>query len=275
MSTIAPKINGSSPRALQSVKPKGLYTKLAEVTAEVGYVAKDGHNKFQDYAYTSAEALLAAIRGPLSAHGIALMPSLTALSEREYVTSKGKASVITTAHVTFTLVDGESGEKHECLWAGEGDDPADKGLGKAYTNAVKTFLRLQFLIPQGDDPEADPRTDERAQDRAAASASNGAQSASNGAQSSAQSQPTARPPAASERRASDAQKRMLNGRAAAAGLSSSGFANLILLAAGEPERTWETEAAAANTLGRLVDQLPAKLVDAVLQRITPPAEGQS
>lgn len=144
----------------------GLYAKLAEVTAELGYVAKDGKNDFQNYRYTSAEALLAAIRGPLSSRGVVLMPSLTALSEREYVTSKGKASIITTAHVKFTFVDGESGQTHECEWAGEGDDPADKGLGKAYTNAIKTFARAQFLIPQGDDPEADKSTDERAADRA-------------------------------------------------------------------------------------------------------------
>ena len=55
----------------------------------------------------------------------------------------------------------------ECEWAGQGDDPADKGLGKAYTNAIKTFLREQFLIPQGDDPEADERTDARAAQRVA------------------------------------------------------------------------------------------------------------
>lgn len=143
-----------------------LYAKLAEVVAEVGYVGKDGKNEFQNYRYTSAEALLATIRGPLSQRGVVLMPSLTALSEREYTTSKGKASIITTAHVRFTLVDGESGQSHECDWAGQGDDPADKGLGKAYTNAIKTFLREQFLIPQGDDPEADSKTDERGADRA-------------------------------------------------------------------------------------------------------------
>ncbi|MGH2869320.1 MAG: ERF family protein [Solirubrobacteraceae bacterium] len=142
-----------------------LYSKLAQVVGEVGYVAKDGKNDFQNYRYTSAEALLAAIRGPLSSRGVILMPSLVDIGEREYTTSKGKASIITTARVRFTFVDGESGETHACEWAGQGDDPADKGLGKAYTNAIKTFLREQFLIPTGDDPEADSSTDSRAADR--------------------------------------------------------------------------------------------------------------
>ncbi|MGD0387273.1 MAG: ERF family protein, partial [Solirubrobacteraceae bacterium] len=175
MSTTTPNGNGARvaplPLAPASDTPppspaKGLYAKLAQVTAELGYVRKDGRNDFQNYAFMSAEALLAAVRGPLAARNIVLMPALTALSEREYSTSKGKASVITTAHVTFTLVDGDSGERHECAWAGQGDDPGDKGLGKAYTNAIKTFLRGQLLIPQGDDPEADAGADRRSQDRA-------------------------------------------------------------------------------------------------------------
>jgi hypothetical protein len=143
-----------------------LHAKLAEVVAEVGYVAKDGKNEFQNYRYTSAEALLAEVRKPLSAKRVTLMPALRDITEREYQTSKGKASVITTAHVRFTFVDGETGEREECDWAGQGDDPADKGLGKAFTNAIKTFLRETFLIPTGDDPEADSATDSRAADRA-------------------------------------------------------------------------------------------------------------
>lgn len=143
-----------------------LHDKLAEVVAEIGYVAKDGKNDFQNYRYTSAEALLAEVRKPLSARRVTLMPALREVTEREYQTSKGKASVITTAHVRFTFVDGETGEREECDWAGQGDDPADKGLGKAFTNAIKTFLREAFLIPTGDDPEADGATDSRAADRA-------------------------------------------------------------------------------------------------------------
>jgi hypothetical protein len=39
----------------------------------------------------------------------------------------------------------------------------DKGVGKALTNAIKTFLRQQFLLPWAqDDPEADEGSDARA-----------------------------------------------------------------------------------------------------------------
>lgn len=151
----------------------GLYTKLAEIVTEVAGVEKDGHNDFHKYNYTSAEAMLRALRGPLASRNVVLMPSVVGIDEREIETSKGKASTVTTVRVSFTFVDGDTGHMHKCEWAGQGDDPADKGLSKAYTNAVKTFLREQFLIPQGDDPEADTRTDERASERRPATRQNG------------------------------------------------------------------------------------------------------
>ena len=56
---------------------------------------------------------------------------------------------------------------HKAEWAGSGDDPADKGLYSAYTGAVKYFLMKAFLIPTGDDPEADEGTDKRAAEKPA------------------------------------------------------------------------------------------------------------
>lgn len=233
--------------ATPTPSPTRLYTKLAEVISEVGYVAKDGRNDFQNYNYTSAEALLAAVRGPLSARSVVLMPSLTAISEREYTTSKGKASIVTTAHVTFTFVDGDTGETYACEWAGQGDDPADKGLGKAFTNAIKTFLREQFLIPQGDDPEADARTDERASDRVA-----GNQRSSTGG----------------AHLASEKQRNLLKLRADQEKLSPSRFANAILLASGASEpREFASQDAAQELVDRMLNKLPAKLVDPVLASI--------
>lgn len=142
-----------------------LFRKIAQVITLVERVEKDGHNDHFNYDYTSAETILAAIRGPLAELNVALFPSLTSIEERPYKTSGGKESVITTAHMDFTFVDGETGEMFKCSWAGQGDDPADKGWGKAATNAIKTFLRQTFLLPQGDDPEADTSTDQRAQER--------------------------------------------------------------------------------------------------------------
>ncbi len=180
-----------------------------------------------------------------------------------------------------TIADGQPAARYSMTHVPSGECDEDvmalpgavtpQTLGSALTYMRRYALIAYLNLARGDDDDGAAAS----RPNGAQSASNGAQSASNGAQSSAQSQPTARPPAPSPQRASAAQRRMVYGRAATAGLSSSGFANIILIAAGEPERTWETEAAAANTLGRLVDHLPAKLVDGVLQRISPATERSS
>jgi hypothetical protein len=147
--------------------PAPLAAKIAEVVAEVEGVGKHGRNDFHKYNYATAEDVFRAVRGALAARRVAIVPSVLDVEEREYETSRGSASTITTVTILYTVIDGDSGEKWLCHWRGQGDDPADKGLAKAYTNAKKTFLRDLLALPQGDDPEADHKTDERAQDRRA------------------------------------------------------------------------------------------------------------
>lgn len=138
-----------------------LYAKLAEVMREIGYVEKRGFNDFHKYAYVTEADLVDAVRAKLAERNVVVIPSLSGIDERGVTNAKGKASTITTARVAFTFCDGDSGQTHTAEWAGAGDDPADKGLYKAYTGAVKYFLMKSFLIPTGDDPEADSGTDER------------------------------------------------------------------------------------------------------------------
>jgi hypothetical protein len=133
-----------------------LYRKLAEVTAEVGHVPKRGRNDFHKYDYVTEADLLDAVRAKLADRHVAVIPSLHEIRERET-----DRSIVTTATVTFTFVDGDTGAMHAAQWAGQGDDPADKGLYKAYTGAMKYFVMKAFLIPTGDDPEADAATDQR------------------------------------------------------------------------------------------------------------------
>jgi hypothetical protein len=66
---------------------------------------------------------------------------------------------------------------------------------------------------------------------------------------------------------------MIEARARAADLTAAEFANVVLIAAGDEPRTWHEPGAAENTLGRLLDRLPAKLVDAVLAGIEAKTEG--
>lgn len=132
--------------------PKSLVTKLAEVMAAVERVAKRGHNDFHQYDYATEADIAAAIRGELAARNIMLIPGVDR-HEREKVGEKG--TVLTTLGMTFTFLDGDSGEVITRPWLGSGSDKDDKGAYKAMTGGEKTFLLKTFLIPTGNDPERD------------------------------------------------------------------------------------------------------------------------
>jgi hypothetical protein len=132
--------------------PKSLVCKLAEVMDAISSVPKRGHNKFHDYKYATEADIVEVIRGELSKRHIILLPGITGRT-RENVGDKG--SVLTHLDMTFTFMDGETGEQLERPWLGAGTDKEDKGAYKAMTGGEKYFLLKTFLIPTGDDPEAE------------------------------------------------------------------------------------------------------------------------
>jgi hypothetical protein len=141
------------------VKPN-LLAKLVAVAAAVDEVGKDKRNEFHRYDYASIEAVVKAVRVELLDRGVLITPSLDHVDLRTRATREGE-SVVTTAHMIFTVFDSESGEQLQIQWAGQGDDPADKGLSKAISDARKTFLLVLLNLARGDDTEADDATDRR------------------------------------------------------------------------------------------------------------------
>lgn len=137
-----------------------LLLKLIAVQAAIGTVEKDSENKFHHYSYVSIEGIVLATRDALIAQKILILASEDSTEERQRQTTQGEATV-TTVHLNYTIIDAESGEKLVIPWLGRGEDPADKGVSKALTDARKTFLIQQLNIARGDDTEADDATDQR------------------------------------------------------------------------------------------------------------------
>lgn len=134
--------------------PQRLVQKIAIAMAEAGAVTKSSTNSDQGYKYASVEQILEATRGPLLSRGIALFQHPAEVVEQETTSSRGTKGSMVTVKLNFTFTDGE--EDYEILgWAGQGIDYGDKAYGKAYTNAIKTFIRAQWMLPTGDDPESD------------------------------------------------------------------------------------------------------------------------
>jgi hypothetical protein len=140
---------------------QSLATKIAQIAGLITGVEQDGMNKHLNYRYTRPETVYRTVKPLLAERQVALLPSITAVHRHDTgeKTQKGSSKVLTTVEITYTLCDGESGETLTMTWFGEGEDWGDKGVAKATTVAMRTFLIHLFQIPAGEDdvdPDAGP-----------------------------------------------------------------------------------------------------------------------
>lgn len=130
-----------------------LYQKIAKVMGKVERVPKNGYNSFHKYQYVTESDLIESVRKFMAEEGLVLFNSV-----REHEV-KGEIATVT---IDFTLACTETGETITTQLVGQGQDKTDKAFYKAYAGATKYFLMKTFLIPTGDDPEADTSTDRTA-----------------------------------------------------------------------------------------------------------------
>lgn len=142
-------------------QPRTLVKKLAKVMQEVKCIQKRGYNSFNNYKYATESDVAEKIREELAQQNVIMIPSVVSHSTREHTNRKGNTEYITTVKMDFTFVDGDSGEQFVFSMVGEGQDAGDKGSYKAITGAQKYALMKAFMIPTGDDPEADEGVDQR------------------------------------------------------------------------------------------------------------------
>lgn len=131
-------------------EPALLEAKLLATGKAITHVEKKGKNDFHKYDYAKAEDVASAVRKALHANGVTFSSSV----ERVEVVDG-----LTTVFLDLSFADADTGYVTYRAWAGTGKDSGDKALYKAYTGGLKTFLIQQFLIPTGEDPEADVETD--------------------------------------------------------------------------------------------------------------------
>lgn len=136
----------------------GLYKKIAAVTGAIETLEKDGRNQDQKYRYLTPGSVMAALKPLMATQQLAIVPHLVELAEIDsgQRASSGKPFIITRVSMHYHILDGDSGEELIVPWQGQAGTYADdKGLAKAQTIALRTFLIQLFQIP-AEDPEHDP-----------------------------------------------------------------------------------------------------------------------
>lgn len=139
-----------SPEVIASMT---LAERLARITAEVGPVSKSGRNAHFGYSYQRAEDVGAAVAPLLGRYGVSITPRI-AFDEVQVTdtgrTTKSGAPIREYAVPIHFLISCPNGADL-VPWLALAIDDSDKGVNKAITAAVKSFLRAQFLIPTGDE----------------------------------------------------------------------------------------------------------------------------
>ena len=157
---VLPAINGGQVSTLASPKDISakveLYQKISKVYGAVTYIQKDKRNAFHGYAYASEAAIKDRLHEAFREAGLIFLPPVIEEVKDEVREEKDKKpTVATTIRVKFAIADIDTGEQIEGVLYGRGVDPLDKGIYKALTGALKYYLTTTFLIPTGDDPEAE------------------------------------------------------------------------------------------------------------------------
>jgi hypothetical protein len=140
---------------------KQLAKKLANVMNEVKYIQKTGFNAFHKYKYATEADVNEKVREELAKQNVIMLPSMLGHTMRIHTNRNGATEYITCVDMEFRFVDGDTGEEYTINMSGEGQDAGDKGIYKAIAGAQKYALMKVFMIPTGDDPEADEGVDER------------------------------------------------------------------------------------------------------------------
>jgi hypothetical protein len=140
--------------------PPPLAVLLPRVAGAVRAVGKDQRNAQQGYQFRGIDDLLNAAHGPLAAHGVSILPRVTAHTLTERPRTGG--GVLTVAVVTLecTFV-GPAGDTLTVVTVGEAHDTADKATNKAMSAAMKYALILTFTVPTADLDDADRTTVDR------------------------------------------------------------------------------------------------------------------
>lgn len=156
-----------------------LVAKLARIANEIGTKEPQVHNSRADgddrgirFPYHSAKDVYGWWRPKLQTESLLVVPTkvldLQVLAV-ELPRARGgtRKTFLTTLTVQFTIRDGITGEWIEAIGVGQGEDPSDKGVGKAMTYAEKNMLLGMGMNGSEPDVEAFPSPEERDREEAA------------------------------------------------------------------------------------------------------------
>ena len=131
-----------------------LRVKLYNIMCAIDRIGKDATNKKQGYDYASEKVIKEEFHKQFVEHRVLFCLDASNARTVDSLTSSGPGK-LTFADFKYGLLDVDSEEEIGGTFVGSGNGRDDKGLYAAITGCIKYVLTSNFLIPTGDDPEAD------------------------------------------------------------------------------------------------------------------------
>jgi hypothetical protein len=129
-----------------------LYKKKSAVMGRLSRIRESGRHQKQGWTYATAEDIKDAVREAMAAEGLSFSFEI----DKEEPSQKDGKMTIVKLWFIFTIECGETGatQSKRIIGVAAGYDP-DKVYYKAYTLALKYWLKTTLFISSGDDPDPD------------------------------------------------------------------------------------------------------------------------
>ena len=132
---------------------------IVKIREDVGAVRKDGRNTQQNFNFRGVDAVVNAISGAMSKHGVMVFPSKVDHRPGSKQLSGGKVATSVDVTVDYTFI-GPEGDTFTAQVPAESFDLGDKATAKAMSVAYRTCLLQTFTLPT-DEADPDEHTYER------------------------------------------------------------------------------------------------------------------
>ena len=131
--------------------------RLLAIMGELTHIEKSGKTTSGAiFEYVRHDDVMRAVQPLLVKHGVLFFPTTVGEPKRDDLppTKSGQARYLTTLGVQFVFINAD--DPTDTLAStifGEGEDGSDKGIGKAYSYAVKVALQKALCLPAGDEAD--------------------------------------------------------------------------------------------------------------------------
>ena len=146
-----------------NTKTGQIFDLIPKIMGDIGHVAKDQNNSFQNYNFRGIDDVYNCVGPVLAKYGVHILPVVLDHSVTDVMTTKNKAScrVILKVAYRFTAPDGSY---VEAVTIGEAMDTGDKAASKAMSAAMKYAVWQTLCIPtKGAQGDSENDSYERAQ----------------------------------------------------------------------------------------------------------------